>query len=525
MIPSLLRRIITDSRWYVPRLVALVFALGGVTSFMYYSDLTGRALMETLKPEVDPTYTGGPTAGLFYDPLGDDWGFGGLRYPTNRAFLPGSLDLVRYTVHTPVWGARWQSVSEYWQLDLSFASGPADVRAVRVYIDSDGDGEGSAETSPGAPEGVALDPGHPWDWCIALDGPAGTIRSSDGTLRLPVDVTVHDGGKTMRVRIPLAERSLQRLYTAERTWQYVLVAPLAQWSRGGIMPVAERPSGDRAGGAVSPFVPAVFDLLAEEAGAQKYDLASWNETALSLATVHPVEIPLAPAEDGITAGRVSAERIAELKALALEEETRIRETAAAAYSTALEASATGPTVNDFEFAVAAFEAGENKKAETAFDDLLNRNPDDALSLAFKGALTAQKAAEAPALAAVAIVERAFKDLDQAVALAKAPDEILGTRLCRGNVSLAIPETVFGKRLQGAADFLAAAAVLRESGMAGGEGQLLDCYIKAARCLCDASREEEAGTWFREAFLIANRTAPEAVSASCRLELALRGFDR
>ena len=134
-------------------IVKLFIALFGVLFFMYYSDVMSRALIAAFNPEVDPSFTGGHVARTVYDPVGDDHGFGGLTYPNNGDFTAGALDLVRYVARVPVWGARWQAMREYWQLDLVFASGPARVRAVRIYVDADGDGLGSVELPSGAPEG------------------------------------------------------------------------------------------------------------------------------------------------------------------------------------------------------------------------------------------------------------------------------------------------------------------------------------------------------------------------------------
>ena len=71
------------------------------------------------------------------DFVGDDDGAGNLRYPTNKNFEEGALDLVRYTVHQPVTNARWQNSADYWQLDIEYKNGPAFVRNIMIYIGLD----------------------------------------------------------------------------------------------------------------------------------------------------------------------------------------------------------------------------------------------------------------------------------------------------------------------------------------------------------------------------------------------------
>jgi len=530
--------------WYAVRMLMLASALCGATSFMMYSDIIARSLASVLSPEIDPSYTGGEIAHTFYDPAGDDSGYGGLVYPTHRDFRPGSLDLLRYTVHEPVWGARWQEESEYWQFVLSFASGPAAVRAVRVYIDVDGDASGLTEPRGSGSEGLAFDPSHPWDYAFALSGAEGVFFSADGEIEIPIRASALDGGKTLRIRIPLRDRRLHFLYAAAMTRHYVYVAAWSSWSRDSIMSAGAGAASDRIGGAASSFTPAVFDIASPTKALQEEMLSSFDEENFETARILPIAVSLSgnsgsaqaggrsrkkdeasPGRSGSSA-RYDSETAELLRLASIEEERLQREKDRAEWISVKESfDAKSNDVEDLvALAGAAFRADFRAEAEAALDEAFSRGHDSSPAKAYKGALLALKGADAPPLAAVSIIADAYVYLDAAVETAETPAETLAARLCRGNVSLAIPEMVFGKRSQGASDFLAAAAAWRSIDSGNAE-DIARCYLRAALCFSDSGKEEEAGTWFREASRLAHESeaAGTPLSAALRHELAVRGF--
>lgn len=516
--------------WYLPRIAALVAALSGVTLFMMNSEIISRSVQSVLNLEIDPSYVGGRVSVVAYDPVGDDTGFGALEYPTHPDFAPRSLDLVRYTVHEPVYDAKWQALAEYWQLNLSFASGPARVRNVRIYIDADGDGKGNAVPRDEMAEGVTFDPAHPWDYAVAVEGLEGKLVSADGKLNLPVEVTASADGKDLSVRIPLADRRLHLLYLAERTWQYVYVGGWTPWERDGFIPVGERASAGSGGGAPSGFTPKIYDCLVPDGKTQAEILSAWDEDSFSVPVLYPVEIPLRSvrAEKKGKSGSVAAtaaSKIAELEALAKAE----AETAAAAAWAEYESFS---VKEGMEFAVAAFGSGARDEAEAAFDRILSSEPENPTALAYKGSLVALRGAEATPLAAVEIIAEAYRLLDRAVALAKTSGEIIASRLNRGNVSKSIPETVFGKALGGAEDFLVAAEEFRKLDPLAHRADIAEAWFNAAICFETGGKKSEAGTWLREAARVAwlpsagegsSTAIVSVIPASLVLELTMRGF--
>jgi tetratricopeptide (TPR) repeat protein len=280
----------------------------------------------------------------------------------------------------------------------------------------------------------------------------------------------------------------------------------------------------------------VYDWLAPEGVSQEKILASWNDDTLEIPSLAPVIAPMHSAKSAT--GSVSDSRIAELEKLAAEEasaEQKARETALiaarAAYQSGIDAA------SELRYALAAFRAGKNDEALAAFNKILAATPDDAVALAYRGSLVSMTARDASPLVAVDIVTRAYADLDRAVALAKTPDEIITVRTNRANVSQSVPETVFGKALQGAEDWLASAEA--NKALATADGTSLDAEIagdllNAALCFETAGKPDDAGIWFREAARIANaRPAGDGASGSAvsvpgvpawiRLELAKRGL--
>ena len=506
--------------WCAPRVISLCAALFGIFFFFYYMDILGRSILSVIKLENSPWFTGGKTAVVLFDPVGDDAGFGKLTYPTHEVFSKGSLDLLRYTVHEPIWNAAWADNPQLWQIDFSFASGPAKARNIRVYIDVDGTNSGRTTTRDELGEGVSFDPSAPWDYCLAIEGSEGSFSSADGTFSESAVVVLSDDGKNVTVRIPLSDRRLSSLYIAPETSHYVFVGGWTPWARDGFVPVSRRASSGTGGGAISSFSPKIYDSLVSEGRSQEADLSAWDEDSFSLPVMYPVKISMRAPATANSAYGASGERVSGLAKLNDEE---VASSTAAALETYESLTNSSTEVPDMDMAHAAFSAGKLAAAEDAFDRVLSRDENNASALAYKGAIIAQSAADASPLSAVEIVASSYRYLDRAVFLAKTTEEIRDARICRGNVSLAIPETVFGKAAEGGADFLVAAGVADSPAMAA------EMYVNAARCMESAGKKDEAGSWYREAARRVKAAddgslaAGSKVSAWVLLELVKRGY--
>ncbi|MDR1893387.1 MAG: hypothetical protein LBQ61_01685 [Spirochaetales bacterium] len=491
----------------IPAVFCLALGLFGVPVFFIQSGLLSRVLVQATGLRVDPGFTGGEPAARIYDDLGDDTGEGNLSYPSYRGFVPGSLDLVRYTVYEPVYHAQWVEPREYWQLELHFADGEAAVRTVMIYLDMDGDGRGRLDTLDASAEEIGFDPLHPWDWAIRLAGGEGALfipaagRQDTERQSFPsgepegdfetVRLRVFNEGRTTKIRIPLETRQTHLAYAAEKTWHYVLVGGYDGLGRGMFTTVERRRTNRSGGGASSPLVPKIYDMITPDSLNQAALLAGWNGETLERALVYPVEIAMKGADRSFASQGLG--EAASLKARMAAAAEKSRAEGAAAWAAMDEAA---PLWTRGE---TAFRAGDHGQAERLFAEILAAEPDNPKALAYMGSLIALKASGAPALAAVDLVTRAFRDLDRAVELAGDEEEKLAAYMNRGNVSLSVPNTVFNKALSGAEDFLKAAEIYRFRGNAPSAAA---AYYNAFRCFAAAGNDEEGGTWLREAARLA-----------------------
>ncbi|HNY20995.1 MAG TPA: glucodextranase DOMON-like domain-containing protein [Treponemataceae bacterium] len=514
--------------WYARRAFALIVGVVGVTFAFFFSDIIKRTISRVGRFEVMAEYTGGRVAAMFYDPLGDDHGFGALVYPTNERFADGALDLISYTVHEPVYGAQATDVPEYWQLDLKFRGGKQDVRAIRVYIDADSDGKGSSSPSDERGEGVSFDPSRPWDYVLAIAGNDAEFLSLDGKVRLPVKLTQDEGGKKVMARIPLMDRGMRAFFEVDKTAHYVLVGALSTFAPDSFAPVGKRASSVGGGGVISALTPKVFDWLAPEGEIQEAALSSWNEDSLELPMLKPVESGMRGAKSSL-AVNVDSELVSRYAKLA--ESERAADLAANEEALKSLLSAGEPAASDAKALVAlgtaSFNAGKKPEAFSWFEKANRADPDNPSALAYLGALKAQEAATESPLVAMEIVSSAYELLDRAVSLAKDPDDVQAARISRASTSHAIPESVFGKAVEGAQDYLAAADVLKllPSDGVSRTAQIAAMYLNAAMCYEIAEDGENAGIWFTAALGAVNSLGPDARVAATRLELAKRGYLR
>ncbi|MEE3436100.1 MAG: hypothetical protein VZQ47_11155 [Treponema sp.] len=165
---------------------ALICILG-VPMFFVFSEVPANFIGSYLR--VDPSYTGGLVAEEIVDPIGNAGERGGL---------------VRYTVHQPVTGARWQKSAEYWQVVFDFNGAPAKKQET-VYIAADNMAESA----------------RPWNFALKIDGGQGKVYDSKGALICAAEVYPLNGGEQVKARIPLQDKRLQPLLGAKKTWHSI----------------------------------------------------------------------------------------------------------------------------------------------------------------------------------------------------------------------------------------------------------------------------------------------------------------
>lgn len=355
---------------------ALVCVLG-VPMFFVFSEVPANFIGGFLR--VDPSYTGGLVAEEIVDPIGNAGERGGL---------------VRYTVHQPVTGARWQKSAEYWQVVFDFNGAPAKKQET-VYIAADNMADSasiSAVESPAAFSGAqGFKSARPWNFALKIDGGQGKVYDSKGALICAAEVYPLNGGEQVKARIPLQDKRLQALLGSKKTWHSIEL--------GG-----ESGEACKTGGRAAP-------VEARMAAQKKKNGQADDDEAF-------------------------VERV-----------KKIYE-AAANNSGASDSSA-----SDDGDPMVAINAALQK-----YEQKIKENPNDYISLANYGSWLAKKGGESSALKAMKLVKDAYVYLDKAAELCAGKEGEIEVLMNRASVSASVPEMVFKKSEVGANDFTKAASL-------------------------------------------------------------------
>ena len=502
---------LTKGLYYFRAVLISLICIFGVSIFFYNSGFLSTLFARSLHLKIAPSFTGGETAEDFFDDAHDDTGSGILRYPSNSQFAEGSLDLLRYTVHKPVCNAQWQPYPDYWQLDLEYRSGPSDVRNIIMYIDCDGDGKGSTETLAEGAENCSFEKTHPWDFAVWLCENEGRVYSADRHLICRTETAVSKDGKKIIVRIPLQDTQLQKIYTAQTTWHYVLTGGFSKWDRGGFLPVDKRRNVSR-GGTMKPseynlLLPKIYDLLdnsSDKSLNQYAQLGSWNKDELTKAVLHPVEVSM-----NAGAGKEKKDTvITEIKKqYAAAQDAQAAQSKKLYEQTRLQYENTSGTQKTAEeklqLAVLAFSCSETDAAEALLSGVIKQQPENAEALAYYGSCIATRGGKSSVVQAVRLVNDAFTYLNKAAELAAGTSEEITVLMNRASVCEAVPDTVFGKALTGAEDFTRCASLYKKTIDAEHPAQkeklfLAYLYASAYDCYKTAGKETEAVLSLKEA---------------------------
>ncbi len=405
---------------YSWKVFAAVFScFFGISLFFIFSSVPQQFIGNFL--HVDPSYTGGLVCSDFIDAIGDDKGAGGpleIRYPLNKTFEEGSLDLVRYTVHQPVTNARWQQSSEYWQLSLEYKSGPANVRNIMIYIDADNIEGGSTQPLFDSAEKVIFDETHPWDFALWISDGQGKLYDSKGDFICNTEYYSLKNETKINIRIPLRDKKVQKLLGSEKTWHYVLTG-----------------------------APLLYDI----AGSND-SLTSWNRDTFEKAKLSPLEAKM-------TAGKKSKSEKAKNEAFI----NQVKKLYAESQKAALPQEKT---------------TDENL---AYYKEKITANPEDYVSLAYYGSYLAVKGGESSVMAAVALVNESYTYLDKAAQMAEGKEGEIEVLMNRASVSASVPEQVFGKSATGAEDFMRIVSLTDDASLkAYCYVMAYECYLKCGK---------------------------------------------
>jgi len=465
--------------------LVVLTCLFGVAIFFINSNFLCNLLVRSLHLKIAPSFIGGEVAEVIYDDSEDDFGSGILTYPMNSEFAEGSMDLLQYTVHKPVFNAAWQTNPDYWQLDLDFRSGSEDVRNIMIYLGIDTEQNQKLEALPSSAvplnasaENVVFDSVFPWNYAVWIGGKEGKVFDCENNFICDAEMIFLNKGKTIKVRIPLKDKGLQRVYSAPKTYHYVLVGAYSRFDVGGFMPIEKRRSNSRGGTAKSnqfnTLIPKVYDILGDN-----QQLATWNKDELTRATVHPVCADM--------------------------EREQVRKDDEKDFIDGVYTALSQKSGEENSESGSYFGYETLDEALAAFEKEIAENPESPVSNSHYGSCLAMKGGQSSVVQAVIYVNNAFEYLDKGVELSKTDEEKVEALMNRASVCKSVPENVFGKSLTGAMDFVEVAKIQKkniaetsEENLDYEKNVLAYIYISASECFKSAGQETEAQIMLQEA---------------------------
>ena len=227
----------------------------------------------------------GTTVFTMADPAGDDalinpfndGTMSDLVYPSDKIFSPGYgwFDLLKYLVATDASGAQaiFQTTFADLKVDLSWNTPTFTLEEIQIYIQSGNLNSGTPRTDTINNANVRIDPAHPWDLMLNLDGELANqyVLFANGT-KVPITVTGDVIAKTVTATVPYT-----LIGVPTQNWNYsVLIGSKdfdhfrkigqtqAQWVGGG--------------GNDNAYSPNIYDMLVSPVLNQKLLLTNWSGT-------------------------------------------------------------------------------------------------------------------------------------------------------------------------------------------------------------------------------------------------------
>lgn len=149
----------------------------GIPMFFIGSNFLSDLLASTGKLKVDPSFTGGKVARDFIDELDE------------------GKKLRRYTVYQPVYDARWQQNPDYWQIEQTYDMDARKFSNIKVFLE---DNENNR-------------------YKLVISNDESWIEDLDLARSFGCETYFSRDGKSIKTRIPLEDRKLQKLYVVDTT--------------------------------------------------------------------------------------------------------------------------------------------------------------------------------------------------------------------------------------------------------------------------------------------------------------------
>ena len=169
-------------------LTAVFTCFFGISIFFIFSSTMTSFVGSFM--HVHPSYTGGEISGDFIGPV-------------------ENYDLVRYTVYQPVTNAKWQQNAEYWQLVFEFKDSTANSQKLMLYIKLNTPAQNTASLSD-------------YDFAIQLEEDNGKLLDNTGKYICNTEYYKLNKGSTIKLRIPLKDKRIQKVLGAKKTYHYIV---------------------------------------------------------------------------------------------------------------------------------------------------------------------------------------------------------------------------------------------------------------------------------------------------------------
>ncbi len=457
-------------------LVILVFFSVPVYFIGYY-EAFGNFMIETLGINISPALSGGEVMAVFNDSYYDDKGTGSYTYSEAEVFQPysGHLDILKYIVKKPVHGKAWNDVNEFWAMEVVMGSLTNPLKApagfsfpvINIYISIDGKEGGSIKSLfPGV--NIAFDPEHPWHYVVTVNGweVDGKLYNSNGEYvdRVLIDIIKKkDREDRLRFTVPIEKApELYALTEKDTTYHYVLTGSYDPVESGNFRSILQKESKISGGGNPEPEIaPMIYDYLAPDGMDQYKILSGYNSKKQKYAVLKPVKVSMG----------VGVEKKEIVKQLTEEDEKKYEISRKTEVNKSIDQLEKALNDNIDEetmtmLAVLYFQNGENEQAEILLKKILqNKDVNNSAALAYLGAITAKKAADAAGnIAKMRILAEAMTMLDKAAADVKSDSiDVVHVLMCRANVYSIIPD-IYNKTDTVIADMEKLTVILADSSL-------------------------------------------------------------
>lgn len=430
---------------YIIIILALIIVLSVPFWFIMSSSTIEPAFAKILKIRVDPAISGGSIIAKFYDDSMDDYGDGSYQYPLHESFNDNNIcDIISYEVYRPILDNGLTNPLALWQIAVSFSNlinplnnegGFSNIQ-LAIYIDIDGAEDGSNKTYFENAEYVEFPEYNAWDIAIFANGTkldkALIFYSYDISKKFDLkgykDKDLKKGKEIRAIfvkeqnkiyfQIPLDNKFIQKILDGRKTYHWVFAGFYDTYGNGGWLNIKEEATIRYGGGLKWENGPRIFDMLTPSGFDQKQLLSKENANSDGFVIIPPLIVngfnpgisylkEDKPGKLDETKNKDIA-KINELTKKIEEEEKQSKLDFEKEIEDKLKS--TKPT----ERLYALFSTQKFDVAKILVNEILKKDAENPVALAYKGSLTAMEGGKAKnPMQAIVFVNKAYEYLDKA----------------------------------------------------------------------------------------------------------------